>query len=169
MIFNVLERHRDKWVEDGECYRWIGAASRGQPVIGVGGKKIARVSRLMCEEAHGPPPFDKPLALHDTPNGCIGGLCVNGEHLRWGDKRENIFDEPIERRQEWAKRARETKGPEGRTRMRKARWAAMQAGEDIYFSEKPCKRGHTGPRSINGHCCLECRSIANAARYRGKE
>jgi hypothetical protein len=95
VIFNLLERHRDKWVEDGECYRWI-AATAGNPkslqgCVGWNGK-VVRVPRAMCEEAHGPPPTPKHHAAHDTPNGCIGSLCVNGEHLRWATARENAAD-----------------------------------------------------------------------------
>jgi len=74
VIFNLLERHRDKWVEDGECYRWIAALGGNskslQGVVGVN-RKIVRVPRIVCGEAHGPPPTPKHHAAHDTPNGCI--------------------------------------------------------------------------------------------------
>jgi hypothetical protein len=103
VIFNLLERHRDKWREDGECYRWI-AATTGvpglRPVVRIGGRKGKNyyVSRLVCEEINGPPPTSKHEAAHDTLNGCIGGLCVNGEHLRWATGKENSRDEPREAR-----------------------------------------------------------------------
>lgn len=106
MIFNILERHRDKWVEDGECYRWIGATTGGKwPTAQLTIRmKKALVPRLVCEEINGPQPPDKPLVLHDTPNGCIGSLCVNGEHLRWGTHTENMQDIPPEVRSEKIRR-----------------------------------------------------------------
>jgi hypothetical protein len=163
VIFNLLERHRDKWVEDGECYRWIAAASP-RPTIGVGGNKTALVSRLMCQEAHGPHPFSKPLAIHDTPNGCIGDFCVNGEHLRWGDKRDNAMDIPAEQRAETARYARGfIIGPPNECI---ERTEARKLGAKTYFTNKPCKNGHTSPRHTISGDCIACRSEWNAKRVR---
>jgi hypothetical protein len=164
VILNLLERHRDKWVEDGECYRWIGAASP-RPTIGIGGNKTALVSRLMCEEAHGPHPPFKPLAIHDTPNGCIGDLCVNGEHLRWGDKRDNSFDIPAEQRAAIARHARDSRIDLNNHRD-KPRNLARLAGEKTYISGKPCKNGHTGPRHTASGDCIACRVEWNRSRVR---
>lgn len=157
MLFNLLERHRDKWVEDGDCYRWTAGTSCGQitrseksryqPRIYVGNRKMATVSRLMCEEAHGPPSTPKHHAAHDTPNGCIGSLCVNGEHLRWATASENQFDVPVEVR---------------RTRVvhdavnRGARYEAQKIGSKTYLSNNPCPRGHTGLRYTRNGACREC-------------
>jgi hypothetical protein len=117
VIFNLLERHRDKWVEDGECYRWIAALGGNskslQGVVGVN-RKIVRVPRIVCGEAHGPPPTPKHHAAHDTPNGCIGGLCVNGEHLRWATARENQQDISSKERSERIKRGAAKMTPEAR-------------------------------------------------------
>jgi hypothetical protein len=46
------------------------------------------VHRLACIEAHGPPPPDKPEAMHlcDTP------ACYEPTHLRWGSRRDNMGD-----------------------------------------------------------------------------
>ena len=111
MILNLLERHRDKWVEDGECYRWIGttAGKDGNRLgtIRIGARKdgkYATVPRIVCEEVHGPPPTPKHQAAHNTPNGCIGSLCVNGEHLRWATAHENHMDVPAEERSDRVRR-----------------------------------------------------------------
>lgn len=120
MIFNLLERHRDKWVEDGECYRWIAAVSarsdgsNPRPCVGIGNRKIIRVARYVCEEANGPPPTPKHNALHDTPNGCIGTLCVNGDHLRWGTQKDNMQDMTPEERSERIRRGAAKMTPEAR-------------------------------------------------------
>lgn len=36
------------------------------------------------------------------------------------------------------------------------RQAARAAGQKTYFSNKPCKRGHTGPRGVCDGACYEC-------------
>ena len=162
----VLARHEDKWtVAPNGCWVWTAAiGSHGRPMVGVENNKTALVSRLVCEETYGLPPTPKHRALHSTPNGCIGGICIAPHHLRWGTARDNALDEPAERRREWSRRGYEAKTSESRSRMRKERWAAIEAGEDIYFSEKPCKRGHTGPRRVKGDC-IECVNERNALRY----
>ena len=48
---------------------------------------------------------------------------------------------------------------------RGARWLAMQAGEDRYISDKPCKNGHLGERKTATGTCLECRRINEYNRY----
>ena len=47
-----------------------------------------RVHRLVCEAYHGPPPDDKPLALHRDGN----PLNNRAENLYWGDPHENCDD-----------------------------------------------------------------------------
>jgi len=44
--------------------------------------------RIACEEAHGPPPPGKDMALHRCPH----KNCVNGQHLYWGDAHDNAMD-----------------------------------------------------------------------------
>jgi hypothetical protein len=166
-LMGVLEQHADKWepVMTG-CLIWTGGVgSHGRPMVGIFGNKTALVSRLVCEETHGSPPTPKHRAIHSTPTGCLGGLCVSGHHLRWGTAKDNALDEPPARRREWSQRGYEAKTPESRTRMRKKRFEAKEAGEEIYFSSKPCKRGHTGPRRIKGDC-IECVNYRNSLRYR---
>ena len=48
--------------------------------------KTYRVSRLVCEAFHGPPPFPRAVAMHlddDTTNN-------RPENLRWGTQKENL-------------------------------------------------------------------------------
>jgi hypothetical protein len=45
------------------------------------------VSRVVCEEVHGPPPTPKHEASHLCENGKSG--CVNGSHLIWETRAEN--------------------------------------------------------------------------------
>jgi hypothetical protein len=48
------------------------------------------VSRVVCEQEHGPPPDDKSEAAHSCGNGHLG--CVNRNHLRWATYAENRTD-----------------------------------------------------------------------------
>ena len=165
----ILERHADKFaVAPNGCYVWtaaISAAPARRPMVGIAGNKVALVSRLVCEESFGPSPSDKPLALHNTPNGCIGGLCVSPHHLRWGSQRENALDESEARRKEWSQRGYDSRTLEQRNNHRdKPRNLARLAGEAEYISGKPCKNGHIGPRRVSTGDCIECRTMWNAAR-----
>ena len=170
MIFNLLERHREKWVEDGECYKWLGALANGRPQVGIKlGKRQYKgvyVARIMCEEAHGPPPSPKHDAAHDTPNGCIGALCVNGEHLRWATRSENMWDIPLEERKASAQRRADNRTPEQIEANRGNRYAAMIAGEKSYFSYEPCPKGHIGRRNTKSGTCYKCVAELNAIRRR---
>lgn len=49
-------------------------------------KKAAH--RISCEKAHGSAPKDKPHVLHK----CNNPSCINPEHLRWGNAKENMND-----------------------------------------------------------------------------
>jgi hypothetical protein len=51
-------------------------------------KRTVYVHRLACEEAHGPPPSPKHLALHR----CGNRACYRGDHLYWGTRRDNFND-----------------------------------------------------------------------------
>lgn len=98
----ILDEHEAKWVPEPNtgCLIWIGAVAgkaNDRPQIRIGTKREL-IPRLVCEEVNGPPPSTKHLALHNTGSGCIGGVCVNGEHLRWGTQAENMQDIPQERR-----------------------------------------------------------------------
>jgi hypothetical protein len=92
---SILEQHADKWIPEPNtgCLIWIGATggSDRRPKVTVDGKQ-QYVSRLVCEETLGPPPGPWHQAAHATPQGCIGGDCVNPNHLRWATKVENEGD-----------------------------------------------------------------------------
>ena len=104
----ILERHFDKFVPEPNtgCWIWTAGLSTGRasyPSAGWEGK-VVRVTRIICEEAYGPPPSSKHNALHNTANGCIGGLCVNPDHLRWGTQAENMQDISPEERSDRIRR-----------------------------------------------------------------
>ena len=96
---SILELHEDKWIPEPNtgCYLWTGALggnSRSlQGCVGLN-RKIKRIPRIVCEETNGPPPTPKHHAAHNTTKGCVGGLCVNGGHLRWATAVENAADIP---------------------------------------------------------------------------
>ena len=161
----ALERHADKWIPEPNtgCYLWTGAIiNSGRPVVGVGPKGVRLVSRVVCEELNGPPPTSKHEAAHNTPNGCVGGLCVNGDHLRWATRKENAADIPPELRakggfQSWVN----SKKPRN---ICAERQEAITVGQATYFTGKPCRRGHTGPKRVVGGC-IECANLRNSLRY----
>jgi hypothetical protein len=146
----ILERHADKWMPEPNtgCFIWTGCLTGSRdkrPTVGVsrrlgnGRSQPHRfVARLLCEEIYGPPPTSKHQAAHNTPNGCVGGLCVNGGHLRWATNQENMQDKPPDRRK------------------RGARFEAKAAGLNTYFNGKPCPQGHVGPRYVSGGLCVTC-------------
>lgn len=75
--------------ESDDCLFWPYSQRRGYPTMRVNGQMKA-VHRLICEEKHGPPPADKPMAAHSCSNGHLG--CCNYRHLRWADALENAAD-----------------------------------------------------------------------------
>ena len=163
---SLLDRHADKWAPEPNtgCLIWTGAISSApasRPMVGIAGNKVQVVARLICEEAYGPPPTSKHQAAHNTPNGCIGGLCVEPRHLRWATPRENLNDRTPEMKskggfQSWVN----SKEP----RNRGARDDAKLAGQEFYIPDKWCRRGHTGLyRVTNG--CQECVKLRNLRRY----
>jgi hypothetical protein len=99
-VERILDLHGDKWSPEPNtgCYVWTGALAgekANRPILRIAGKNKA-VSRLVCEEMHGPPPTLTHEAAHATLNGCIGSICVNGAHIRWATKLENEGDKTIE-------------------------------------------------------------------------
>lgn len=53
-------------------------------------RKMHRVSRIICENAHGKPPTSLHEAAHNCGRGHLG--CVNRFHLRWATTKENAAD-----------------------------------------------------------------------------
>lgn len=90
----LLQKYESWWIPEPNtgCYIWLGYFSRN-PTLTIKYKKI-NVARVVCEEINGPPPTSEHQAAHNTPNGCIGRFCVNGNHLRWATQSENERDKP---------------------------------------------------------------------------
>ena len=103
---SILQAHQDKWTPEPNtgCYIWLGgmAGTRGKrPSLRLGGRKDGKnryIARLVCEETNGPPPFAKAEAAHKPNIGCVGSLCVNGDHTYWATRSQNEFDKPLELR-----------------------------------------------------------------------
>lgn len=76
---------------DGDdCLAWPYAAdANGYGQVRKDGKS-RYVTRLICEEFHGPSPTDKHQAAHSCGNGHKG--CCNPRHLRWATVRDNHAD-----------------------------------------------------------------------------
>ena len=69
------------------CHLWIaGVNSFGRARLWQNGKHV-HVSRLVCTEVYGPSKLD---ACHVPP--CINKLCINPDHLYWGDDHQNVLD-----------------------------------------------------------------------------
>lgn len=163
---NILEQHADKWIPVTEtgCYIWLGTLAGGRPFIRLGSREKQKVSRLVCAEIYGPAPTPKHEAAHATPRGCIGGLCVNGDHLRWATRSENEMDKPEDVRRRVTDKARTAmvanlQGP---------RHAAKMAGEKYYIPDKPCVRGHTTSRLTTRGGCISCAQENDRNRWRDR-
>ena len=90
---STLDKLFDRWVPEPNtgCYLWTGYVNGGRPTYIEGGKSY-RVARLICEEAHGPPPTPKHQAAHKKP--CREILCISPYHVRWATQSENELDKP---------------------------------------------------------------------------
>jgi hypothetical protein len=65
-----------------ECLIWpYGRQTSGKAQVRHEGK-LAYVHRLICEDAHGPPPTEKHIAIFTCEN--LDGGCVAKMHVRWG-------------------------------------------------------------------------------------
>jgi hypothetical protein len=72
-----------------DCLIWPYRTARGYGRMMEGGKDQV-VSRLVCQDVHGPPPSPKHEAAHSCGRGHEG--CVAPSHLRWATHKENIQD-----------------------------------------------------------------------------
>lgn len=80
------------WHRD-DCLLWpYSMSDAGYGVIWIEGK-MQRVSRLICEENHGPAPSAKHEAAHSCGKGHRG--CVNRHHLHWATPSENQLERAI--------------------------------------------------------------------------
>ncbi len=75
--------------EGDECLTWPFTTSSGYGMIRYDGN-MRIVSRLLCEEEHGPPPTPKHEAAHSCGKGKQG--CVTRRHLSWKTGAENAAD-----------------------------------------------------------------------------
>lgn len=74
-----------------ECILWPGSTDgRGGygKVHDPADQKMKFAHRVACEMRYGPPP----TPAHEAAHGCNVRLCVNGKHLRWATKLENMAD-----------------------------------------------------------------------------
>lgn len=79
--------------EGGECLKWPFSGNQyGYGTVQCNGRKHL-VSRLVCEEEHGPPPTPNHEAAHSCGNG-NGGCCTKG-HLSWKTPAENNADKIV--------------------------------------------------------------------------
>src|SRR4029079_9771332 len=81
---------------DVDCLIWPFARdTHGRGQIFFDGRR-RQVHPLVCEGVHG----SKPTAKHETAHLCDNGRggCVNGTHLVWATRRENLAMHPIKAR-----------------------------------------------------------------------
>lgn len=78
--------------EGDECLTWPFAGSDGYGLLWFDGRS-QKVSRLVCEEEHGPPPTPKHQAAHSCGKGHLA--CVTKRHLSWKTPKENVADQII--------------------------------------------------------------------------
>ena len=79
---------------NNECWNWTGCLyDKNARSGGYGGIRLnhsnERSHRVALWITKGPPPLDKPCALHSCKQ---NRLCCNPEHLRWGTHQENMID-----------------------------------------------------------------------------
>lgn len=73
--------------EGDECLSWpFGCLSSGYAKMG-----NSVVSRLVCEDEHGPPPTPEHQAAHSCGRGHLG--CVARKHMSWKTPKENQRDQ----------------------------------------------------------------------------
>lgn len=155
-----LERFAGDWTPEPNtgCYIWTGPTNgRGYARKWLD-RKALRVTRLVCEDANGPSPTAEHLALHNTPNGCVGAICVNGSHLRWGTTQENQLDIPEERRSERMRKIMASLTSEQRSeRMRK--------GWENFSSEQRSVRVRRSWENLSSEQRIARMSKAREARW----
>ena len=84
---NVVRKY-----EGNNCLEWPHTRSSGYGQMWLNGR-MHIVSRVLCEELHGPPPTVEHEAAHSCGNGRSG--CVTKRHLSWKTAKENAEDKLI--------------------------------------------------------------------------
>lgn len=79
--------YRDAVLTTSGCVEWRGATNKGYGVMWFG-KPNQYPHRIACEIANGSAPEGLNHALHK----CNNRLCINGEHLYWGNNQDNARD-----------------------------------------------------------------------------
>lgn len=74
---------------DDPCLIWPFTTHRGYAKV-KSSDEMALVSRLVCEERHGPAPTPDHEAAHSCGKGQLS--CVTKAHLRWATRKENAQD-----------------------------------------------------------------------------
>jgi hypothetical protein len=70
-----------------DCLIWPYSTINGYARRTIDGKTHV-LSKLLCEDVHGPAPEGKPQAQHT----CGVKACINPAHLKWGDQPDNEQD-----------------------------------------------------------------------------
>lgn len=74
-----------------DCLIWpYSRDDKGYGQVSIGGGKIKKAHRVMCEIVNGSPPTSKHQAAHECGNGHLG--CFNPRHLKWKTNSENQKD-----------------------------------------------------------------------------
>jgi hypothetical protein len=114
------------------CIEWHMAKVRGYGVYGKRGVGRAYVHRMVCEFFHGPPPPDKPMALHS----CDNPACYEPSHLRWGSAQDNSDDAVARRRTAAGDRNGSRKHPESRPRGSRHAGAKFTEQQVVYVRQQ---------------------------------
>ncbi|MGB7022330.1 MAG: hypothetical protein WBD73_00895, partial [Candidatus Acidiferrales bacterium] len=89
---DILKFFQDATKYQGdECIFWPFSKKMNYPIMRTEKRSRPKcVHRLVCSKINGPPPSDRPLAIHSCGNGHLA--CITPSHLRWGSVYDNLAD-----------------------------------------------------------------------------